>query len=469
MTRLNGNVDGLAPEIKFGTGRFDGLVCPGVFYPTRSGDGVLSRIRTPGGLVSAEQCALVAEIADRYAAGLVTITNRGNLQLRALADQLPDDVLIRLQRLRLAGGEPAVDHLRNIMASPTAGVDDSAVLDTRPLVLELDRYIASHSHLAPLPAKFSVGLDGGERASIAGLPNDILFRAYRDDRGEARWRVVLRIGAGDGTWTDLGFALISEQVVPVTAALADLYLGMLPADGSKPRLRQLLADVDRETVQQRLRQSMPSLVADGDSRLPPTSSLATAPIGVFAQVDESLTYVGLQPPVAGRLSSMLLRHLTELASRFGSGTIRLSPWRNVVIPDVPRESVDHLQDALDRVGLSGRAPSLASGIVACAGSAGCSSGYADTIRDAQVLSARLSELPAATRPLNIHLTGCEKCCAQRRPADITLLGRPGTGERYDLFVRGEGDVRLGRLLVENLSPDDALTAVMRFAAQAVES
>ena len=167
------------------------------------------------------------------------------------------------------------------MASPTAGLDPGAVLNTRPLVRALDEYIARHPHLAPLPAKLSFGLDGGERASIANLPNDILFRAYRDRSGAVRLRVVVRIGTGDGASADLGLALTPEQVVPVAAVLADAYLSMLPADGSKPRLRHLLAEHGREVLQRALLEQLPGLTLSGEA-LPPVPA-PSAPIGVHAQ------------------------------------------------------------------------------------------------------------------------------------------------------------------------------------------
>jgi ferredoxin-nitrite reductase len=83
----------------------------------------------------------------------------------------------------------------------------------------------------------------------------------------------------------------------------------------------------------------------------------------------------------------------------------------------------------------------------------------DTVRDAEALSARLTSERSTGSPVNIHFTGCAKCCAQRRPASLTLLGRPGTGDRYDLYVGGGGDPRLGRLIQEDLAPEDALTTV----------
>jgi ferredoxin-nitrite reductase len=320
------------------------------------------------------------------------------------------------------------------MASPTAGLDPDAVVDTRPLVTALDRHMATHPELAPLPAKFSLGLDGGERASIAPLPNDVLFRAYRDDLRVVRFRIEVRVGAGEGERTDLGLALGMDEVVAVAAAVAEAYLELLPADGSKPRLRQLLAECSPEALRMMVLGRLPGLLIAGQP-LPATGpSRVGAPIGVHAQAGERRTYVGLAPLVAG-LSSAQLRTLGEASERYGSGTLRLSPWRNVLMPDVAAEHVEPLQAALESAGLPCRAPSLASGIVTCAGSAGCGSGLADTVRDALALGARLGSLTSALDPVSIHLSGCEKRCARRRPADVTLLARPGEGERYDLFDR----------------------------------
>jgi sulfite reductase beta subunit-like hemoprotein len=274
--------------------------------------------------------------------------------------------------------------------------------------------------------------------------------------------VVVRIGAGDGGWVDLGFALAEDQVVQATAALAETYLELLPPDGSKPRLRYLLAVLDQHALQERLLQQAPALTVGGDTLPPIASAPTSAPVGVHAQTgDDDLTYVGLVPFVAGRLSSAHLRLLAALAERSASGSLRLSPWRNVLVPGVPRASVEAVQADLEAAGLSCRAPSLASGIVACAGSAGCASGFVDTVRDALALSARLNGVAPAAEPLNIHLSGCAKYCAQRRQADVTLLGRAGDGGRYDLFVRSEGDARPGRLVAEALAPADALAAVER--------
>jgi ferredoxin-nitrite reductase len=167
------------------------------------------------------------------------ITNRGNLQFRAAA--LPTaQVLQRLQRVGLAAQVPQLDRFRNIMASPTAGIDPLAVMDTRELVGQIDRYISSQPELAQLSAKFSIGIDGGESVSIRQRPNDLCLVASSDGL-RLLWRTPL--GQVDS-------ALVWENGVAAVAAIAHWYrqqsLAALSNQDNphrrsqRPRLRQFL-------------------------------------------------------------------------------------------------------------------------------------------------------------------------------------------------------------------------------------
>ena len=426
-------------------------------------DGLLTRIPVPGGLLTSAQARVLAEVAEAHAGGALTITSRANVQLRGLHAPLPVEVLARLQRAGLASLEPVVNHLRNFMASPAAGLDPDAIVDTAPLVRALDAYVQSHVELGVLPMKFGIGLDAGERASIAGQPNDVLFRAYRDEAGAPRFRALVRMGADEDARADLGVALTPEQVVPFAAAIAAEYLDAMPGDGSRPHLHHLLVDVEVDAFRARLTSRVPSV-----AETPAPAFAARAPhppVGVHAQAtpadEEGTVYVGLAP-LLGALTSTQLRSVAELADRYASGALRLSPWCNVLLPDVRVRDVDALQAALDGLGLPSRPEAVVAGLVACAGSVGCTAGLADTVRDARALSARLVGAPALdVAGLDIHFAGCAKCCAHRQPAGITLVGCAGDVEAYDVFVAGEGDPRLGRLVRRGVSAGAIVDAVER--------
>lgn len=58
--------------------------CPGLFYNTAAQDGLLYRLRIPGGIINYHQFQAIADIADNYGSGYIDITNRANIQIREI-------------------------------------------------------------------------------------------------------------------------------------------------------------------------------------------------------------------------------------------------------------------------------------------------------------------------------------------------------------------------------------------------
>ena len=225
------------------------IVCPGLFYGVPAQDGIILRVRTPGGLLTSMQCQAVAQLAAQHGDGYVQITHRANLQIRAARAVPPATVLSTLQDAGLAARCPAVDHLRNIMASPTAGIDPQALIDTRPLVAALDDAIAQHKAFAGLPAKYSVGFDGGEGVSVRDRRNDLWFVATAGQPGSDGDRPVffrLFLHSGAGRELDTGMRLRPEDCVSLVVKIAQVYLAHVerlhgPATGKKPHLGHVFA------------------------------------------------------------------------------------------------------------------------------------------------------------------------------------------------------------------------------------
>src|SRR6478735_11804041 len=60
--------------------------CPGALQVHHAADGVLARVRLPGGMITAQQLETLALAATQWASPAMEITSRGNLQIRAVTD-----------------------------------------------------------------------------------------------------------------------------------------------------------------------------------------------------------------------------------------------------------------------------------------------------------------------------------------------------------------------------------------------
>jgi ferredoxin-nitrite reductase len=432
-----------------------GDACPGLFYQTVAQDGFLTRIRLPGGRLNGAQAKYLATIAEDYGNGQIWLTNRANVQLRLGQATLPAAVLAQLQILGLAAVDASVDHLRNIMASPTAGIDRSALIDVSPLVRAIDDYLSSHPELAALSAKFSIGLDGGERVSIRDRRNDVWFVAASVDR--------LRVYFGDD---DTGIVVGPDDVVEIVAAIGRIYLDIAPqilGDGErrksrKPRWREIVdyvgfdeikvpllkgdlggSALSQSTVLQNLRFDRKDLIPPR----PPSKGGDMNHIGIHAQNDDR-HYIGIVIPL-GKLQSSQLTNLAQLAETYGDGELRLTPWQNVIIPNVAQPIA--LQTQLTQLGYSTNPIHPAAALVACSGSPGCASSFTATQADAVQIIENLQ----IDRPVNIHVSGCNKGCAQPYASDIALMGLESGN--YDLYVRSGNEI-FGELVRSDVAPID---------------
>ncbi len=126
-----------------------------------------------------------------------------------------------------------------------------------------------------------------------------------------------------------------------------------------------------------------------------------------------------QTDVAGLLQ------LADLADRFGGGTVRVSPWRAVLLGRVAPGDVPGLRAAAVEWVIDPADPRL--GITACVGSPGCGRASVPARMDAARLAAR-----GAGGPL--HVSGCVKGCAYA--GGPVLVGEAGRYSRMEDWRAG---------------------------------
>ena len=154
--------------------------CPGALRPLETGDGLLVRVRASGGRLALDQAAVIAESAVACGNGAISLSARGNLQVRGVSERTLRDLQARLGAAGLIDSDPEAERLRNILVSPLSDIDPDAAFDLAPGVAALERRLAEDAVLHPLPAKFSFVLDAGGRLPVGDIEADIRFEATRE-------------------------------------------------------------------------------------------------------------------------------------------------------------------------------------------------------------------------------------------------------------------------------------------------
>ncbi|KAA0684265.1 precorrin-3B synthase [Roseomonas genomospecies 6] len=450
-------------------------MCPGVLAPMEVGDGLLVRVRVPAGVLPAASATRIAELGRRYGNGLVDLSHRGNLQLRGVAAADMEALIAELRALGYVSDDVESEAVRNVLTSPTAGLDGTAVLDVRPYALALDARLAADRALHRLPPKFGWLVDGGGQATLFDSSTDVRFVA-----GAVAGAVdgpLFRVGLGG----DFERAVVlghcrPDDLVELAAALARTFLELRQTLAEPPRrmaglVKALGMEVLRERVGELLtgphpshaaHGPLPSPAGQGRELSPPQISFPPPPSGGgsgWGQTPPTRRFLGPQPSCPhpswlgvafpfGRLDCDRLEALAALTHE-----IRITPWRALLLA-APQEDAADTAKALGGI-LDHHDIRLK--ITACSGVTGCDVGTTDTHADGLSIAERAAGLLEAVRM--VHVSGCAKGCAHPGAADVTLTAREGV---YDVALNAAPG---GTPWRSGLTPSEAVNAVADLSAE----
>lgn len=387
--------------------------CPGALRPMESGDGLIVRLRITSGMLSAAQALIIAEAAHRYGNGLIDLSGRANLQLRGVSPTAWPHLIEDLSRHGFIDQDADAEAVRNVMASPLAGIDPSALIDIRPYVKALETRLVENQALHALPAKFGFSVDDGSLLSLSSEEADIGFEAMTH-LGRVHFAVRL---AGAET-----VALIQpDHLVSVAeaAALAFINISKIP-DKQFRRMKDWLQAEGAAALFKTV--GLDTLVSHA------RSSDAPMPIGYHAMGVNG--FLGLGAPF-GRFSANGLTALANAAAKDGSCELRLTPWRAILIPGLSKDSAATLVTQAGPAYIAAPDdPRLL--VAACPGAPDCLSASVPTHDDALAFAHLLKGLPVSGT--HLHVSGCEKGCARPKATKLVLVGRDG---RYDFVLNGK--------------------------------
>jgi sulfite reductase (ferredoxin) len=382
------------------------------------------RVRIPGGQLSSEQLRAIAWVSERFGRDVADVTDRQNVQLHWIRIEDVPRIWDALEATGLSTQEACGDTPRVTLGCPLAGVDALEILDATPALVAVERRYVGDEAFSNLPRKFKTSISGCRQQCAQHEINDVSFVGVERADGS----IGFDVWAGGGLSTSphlaqrLGVFVEPELVPDVWAAVTGTFrdYGYRRAR-NHARLKFLVADKGVEWFREVMeKEYLGFALADGDAP-PPSPSAQRDHVGVFEQHD-GRSYVGFAPR-AGRISGHQLRHVADLADRYGDGRVRTTTQQKLVILGVSPDHVEPLVDALEDEDLRVRPSAFRKGLMACTGIEFCKLALTETKGRAMWLVHELEErMPGFDEELRIHVNGCPNSCARFQTADIGLMG-----------------------------------------------
>lgn len=354
--------------------------CPGAHRAMACGDGLLLRVRPHLARLSLAQALGLCELAQSLGSGYLDLSNRANLQLRAIPPRHHARAVETLCQLGLLDADPLLEARPPVLVQPCWSSGDASERIATELISRL-------GELPGLPAKFGFAVDAGPAPLLAGVSADV--RIERDVSGAL---IVRADGAERGTQVEPG------QAVGVALRLARWFADSAAVSGTR-----------------RMREHLRSQILPGDFPLQqPAAPAGAGPLpGACA--------LGAVYGVAfGQLHAP---DLADLLRRTRAEALRVTPFRSLILEGA---------EFVEAPAFVSRADDALLGVDACPGAPTCASATVPTRPLARDLASRMQAIAPEQRP-SLHVSGCAKGCARASAADVTLVGHDGA---FDVVLRG---------------------------------
>ena len=396
----------------------------------------MMRIRFDGGICSTEQARVVGEISRDYARSTVDLTDRQNIQLHWVRIEDVPTIWEKLESVGLNTWDACGDVPRVVLGSPVAGIAKDEIIDATLAIREIQD-IVTNEEFQNLPRKFKTAISGNARQDVVHEINDLAFIGV--EHPELGPGFECYVGGGLSTnpmlAQSLGAFVALEQVPEVWAGVVRIFRDYgYRRLRNRARLKFLVAKWGVSKFREVLENEyLGYALPDGPKA--PTNLIDRDHIGVHEQRDGNV-YLGVKPTL-GHMSGEQLIEVAELVERYGSTSMRFTPFKELLILDIAPDKAEALQADLENLGLYSKPSEFRRGLLSCTGLEYCKLAHVTTksraIELADELEERFGDLDS---PITISLNGCPNACARHHVSDIGLKGQTVTnadGERVEGF------------------------------------
>jgi sulfite reductase (ferredoxin) len=405
------------------------------------------RIKLPFGRITTKQLRRIAEISDEYASSNLHATTRQDIQIHFVSLDKTPELWAKLEQDEITLREACGNTVRNITASPTAGIDPKELFDVSPYAHEAFQYFLRNPICQEMGRKFKIAFSSSEDDTAYTFIHDLGFIPKIQD-GKRGFKVVIGGGLGANPYlAQTAYEFLEEdQMIPFTESVIRVFdrygernrrmkarLKFVLDEIGLPELMKLVAE-ERLAIKNKSYKvdydsypdpAIPDFVPeDKVSEINETKYQRWHDTNVFAQKQEGFFGVYVKLPL-GNLSSDRARKFADIVDSYASTELRVTVNQGYLIRFVRPEVLRHLFVALDKMQLAEPGFDSVADITACPGTDSCNLGISDSTEISLALEKVIrEEFPDLiyNNDIKIKISGCPNSCGQHGLAGIGFHG-----------------------------------------------
>ena len=405
------------------------------------------RTKLPYGKVTSRQLEVLADLAEKYGHNNLHITTRQNIQLHYVKLANAPLVWKGLAGAGLTARGACGNTVRNITASPTAGIDPNEPFDVTPYVQATFEYFLRNAICQDMGRKIKMAFSSSEKDSGFTYFHDFGFIATQKEiNGKLIDGFKIVVGGGLGAQSFVAPTL--KDFVPATDIIPIVDAGLRVFDRygerqkrHKARMKFLVKTLGVELFSQKIDEELKAIpkfkispvkevVPTLPSDIIPTPEVDENAFGlwkssnVFKQKQKEYLGVFLKIHL-GDVAPDTARALAALVRKTAADDLRFTAEQNILLRFVRPEALRYLYSELVKLGLADPGYESIADVTACPGTDTCalgvtnSTGLATELKN--ILQAEFPEL-LTVNDIRIKLSGCMNSCGQHMAASIGFHG-----------------------------------------------
>jgi sulfite reductase (ferredoxin) len=446
-----GNKIELFKDGKISDDKFRALRLARGVYGQRQQGVQMIRIKLPFGKVTTTQLRRISDVSDEFSTGKLHITTRQDIQIHYVSLDRTPALWEELEKDDITLREACGNTVRNVTASPAAGIDPNEPFDVAPYADLVFRYFLRKPFGQELGRKIKIAFSNSELDDAYAFIHDFGF-IPKIENGIHGFKVL--VGGGLGAQPILAKVayefLPAEEIIPFIEASIRVFDRYGERNSrNKARLKYLIAKIgfdafleyvaiEKQAVQYdfetdfalyQQQKEYPAILAPISKNnyvdsIKDSSFKQWVKTNTFEQ--KQAGYFGVYLKVLlGNFTTDQARKLAEIVDKYAGEDVRFTIDQSILLKFVLPENLVFLYEELKKIGLAANGYNSAVDVTACPGTDTCNLGISNSTDVAAVIEEALrDEFPELiyNKEIKIKISGCINSCGQHGLAHIGLHG-----------------------------------------------